>query len=62
MQVGIDKESAAIYQEEIARIKNQIQSDNRKIQELQQLISVRNSKLLNITKEAAKAGVGAAAG
>ena len=50
MQVNIDKETAYIYQQEIEQIKGQIASDNRKINDLNQLINARNHKLVAITK------------
>ena len=52
MQVGIDKETAYIYQQEIDQAKMQIAADNRKIGELNQLIVARNHKLIAITKQA----------
>lgn len=52
MQVGIDKEQAGIYQQEMEQIKAQIGSDNRKINDLNQLITARNYKLITITKQA----------
>ena len=51
MQVNIDKETAYIYQQEIEQIKGQIASDNRKINDLNQLINARNHKLVAITKQ-----------
>jgi thymidylate synthase len=39
MQVGIDKENAHIYQQEIDQIKSQIAADNRKITELSQVVT-----------------------
>jgi chaperonin cofactor prefoldin len=39
MQVDIDKEQAKIYQQEIDQLKAQIASDNRRVNELNQLIT-----------------------
>jgi len=51
MQVGIDKETSYIYQQEVEQIKSLITSDNRKITELNSLINARNQKLIAITKQ-----------
>lgn len=50
MQVDIDKEQAKIYQQEIDQLKAQIASDNRRIEDLNKLITQRNHKLVAITK------------
>lgn len=50
MQVDIDKEQAKMYQQEIEQVKAQIAADNRRVQELNQLITQRNHKLVAITK------------
>ena len=51
MQLDIDKEQAKIYQQEIDQLKAQIAADNRRINELNQLITQRNHKLVAITKQ-----------
>ena len=51
MQVDIDKEQAKIYQQEIDQLKAQITADNRRIAELNLIITQRNHKLVAITKQ-----------
>jgi hypothetical protein len=53
MQVGIDKETGNVYLQEIEQVKAQIAADNRKISDLNNLITARNQKLLTVTKQAA---------
>ena len=42
MNVGVDKETAHLYTQEIEQLKSQIAADNRKINEYNQLINARN--------------------
>lgn len=42
MNVGVDKETAHLYSQEIEQLKSQIAADNRKINEYNQLINARN--------------------
>lgn len=53
MQVGIDKESQHVCEQDIARLKAQVATDNRRIGELNQLINARNHKLIALTKQGA---------
>jgi hypothetical protein len=48
--VSIDKETAFIYQQEIEQLKHLIAQDNRRINDLNAVITQRNQKLIAITK------------
>ena len=50
VQVSIDKETAFIYQQEIEQLKHLIAQDNRRINDLNAVITQRNQKLIAITK------------
>ncbi len=48
IQVDIDKQNANLYQQEIQQIQGMIVADNKKIQEMNNVITGRNQKLLTI--------------
>lgn len=58
MQVSLDKETAHVYQQEVEQIKAMITNDNRKINDLSQLITAKNHKLIAITKATSGGNVG----